>query len=493
VSATALPVRLLAVALAAAVAPVLAGAGARTGEAGSIPVLDGHPLGLNQGIGALPARASRGGEGPGFRERLEEDLDLAARVGTRWYRVHSIEAPYFSRRDLERDRYDFTDRDALIAGLQSRGIDTLVVLGPTRGGDPCRGERRPEGGYAPADEAGMEGFRTYVKRVVERYDGDGSADMPGLTRPVKWWQLDNEVDLHWQSCRSRGLSYATPEEYLALLRATRAALREADPEARLLTSHLVVIRREEGPEAWVKRLYALDKGAAAGLVDALDLHDYGEEPASLQQKLAILDGAARRRLPVWITESSVPGDPRAHKAWDPRRQARALVGRVAHALGTGRVQRMFWHSLKDAPPDPDRKDWKLFGSNSLFACVDPGPGPGGVPRCRGRVEKPVGAAFDRLSDLLEGVSGADEVEAGRTWVLRRAQGDLVAALGGSEGEERDLSRWLGPGPVRALRTGDDAAAIRADLEIADTRRVPVGADAVVVWRNGDVPREAPPR
>ncbi len=45
------------------------------------------------------------------------------------------------------------------------------------------------GTYLPVDEAQ---YREFVEAVVERYDGDGIEDMPGLANPIRHWQLDNE-------------------------------------------------------------------------------------------------------------------------------------------------------------------------------------------------------------------------------------------------------------------------------------------------------------
>jgi hypothetical protein len=46
-----------------------------------------------------------------------------------------------------------------------------------------------EGSYMPADE---KGYLDFVRAVVERYDGDGVGDAPGLSNPVKYWQVGNE-------------------------------------------------------------------------------------------------------------------------------------------------------------------------------------------------------------------------------------------------------------------------------------------------------------
>ena len=38
----------------------------------------------------------------------------------------------------------------------------------------------------------MENYKIFLTALVERYDGDGSNDMPGLTKPIIYWEIMNE-------------------------------------------------------------------------------------------------------------------------------------------------------------------------------------------------------------------------------------------------------------------------------------------------------------
>jgi hypothetical protein len=38
----------------------------------------------------------------------------------------------------------------------------------------------------------MEDYTEFLKKLVERYDGDGVNDMPELKYPVKYWEIMNE-------------------------------------------------------------------------------------------------------------------------------------------------------------------------------------------------------------------------------------------------------------------------------------------------------------
>ena len=40
----------------------------------------------------------------------------------------------------------------------------------------------------------MESYKNFLIKLVDRYDGDGKNDMPGLSKPIKYWQIMNEPE-----------------------------------------------------------------------------------------------------------------------------------------------------------------------------------------------------------------------------------------------------------------------------------------------------------
>lgn len=72
-------------------------------------------------------------------------------------------------------------------------------------------------------------YRSWISALVERYDGDGASDMPGLRSPVRHFQVGNEYanPTFWSG---------TLDDYEALLRETEGAARSADPEARIISN-----------------------------------------------------------------------------------------------------------------------------------------------------------------------------------------------------------------------------------------------------------------
>jgi hypothetical protein len=137
----------------------------------------------------------------------------------------------------------------------------------------------------------MADFRAWMSALVERYDQDGTDDMPGLTSPIRLWVIAPEWTGFWPSGDADG--------YLILLAAAREAALAADPQARLgLIPFFLsdVFQGDPSPQRIAERLMDPPPGlrnSTAGMMrlldhpelfDYVDLHslgDYTEIPPML--------------------------------------------------------------------------------------------------------------------------------------------------------------------------------------------------------------------
>lgn len=71
----------------------------------------------------------------------------------------------------------------------------------------------------------MDQWLDYVAATVERYDGDGIDDMPGLLVPIHAWQVENEWLNQWSD---------TTESFNELFIATARRIREVDDQALII-------------------------------------------------------------------------------------------------------------------------------------------------------------------------------------------------------------------------------------------------------------------
>ena len=77
-------------------------------------------------------------------------------------------------------------------------------------------------------------YQTFVRALVERYDGDGINDMPGLLYGVQYWEVMNEPDLDDLDNGRLDFYKQDAAAYGALLTHTYSAIKLADTTAQVL-------------------------------------------------------------------------------------------------------------------------------------------------------------------------------------------------------------------------------------------------------------------
>ena len=384
----------------------------RTAETGA------EVLGLNEAV-SVSARSRALVDSP-----LQAEAVLLARatrtrdLGVRLVRANSHSYPELNVLALAAREFDWSEADTFFRITGARGLDVVAVVGPWPG---ARTGAYTEH-YLPED---LDAYEAAITRLVERYDGDGEDDMPGLERPVLAWEIDNEPDLHHlrpprgEDDEAPRTDFQTPAEYAEIVRRTSRAIRTADEEALILAGGLYRIT-DEASARYLEEVLA-EPGVHEAF-DVLSLHCYfsGDGLVAVAETMA----AARAQVPdkpVWITETSVPSDGR--HAWvSPGWQAEMVVGIVGAFLAEG-ADRVLWHTLVDPPPRAG-DDTLTYGSNGLIVSHGPAGLLGGEDAV---TEKPAAAVFARLAEVLAPTSTESyrELAAAGGRVLETDQGWLV--------------------------------------------------------------------
>lgn len=121
-------------------------------------------------------------------------------------------------------QYNWRGLDERVGALLRLGIRPFLTF-ESKSDWGTRPETRAVKNGAPIDMAVWRGF---VRRVVERYDGDGQSDMPGLDGRVPYYQVANE----WESPENpSGGWIGSGTDLIAFINATGDEVKAADPEA----------------------------------------------------------------------------------------------------------------------------------------------------------------------------------------------------------------------------------------------------------------------
>ena len=324
----------------------------------------GDVVGVNEAISVPTALAERGQFT--LERRLSEwgrDLDLLQILGVRRTRVNSATSPHLSQWALKERGGDFSRSDAYLRLLFSRGIEPIVVIGPWPGNRTALYTDT----YIPSD---LAAYRAYVTAVVERYDGDGEADVLGEGTRVRFWEVDNEPDLHHRVLPAGAAPprqpFLTPDQYAAVYAETSAAVRASDPSAVLLNGGLFDTGNAQGA-AYLRAVEKALETRGVPSFDALSVHAYFDDQGG-EGFLRAMDAAQSlaNGRPVFVTETGVPSDGR--KAWaDEDWQARMLAFVLGESLARG-VEGVYWQGLVGPPGGRERAKGSPggFASHPLF-------------------------------------------------------------------------------------------------------------------------------
>lgn len=136
--------------------------------------------------------------------------------------------------------YSWKKVDDMVLTAQRAGFKNLIVV--LKSNSKWGTKRRKSSGLLesfsawrgmvstpPKDEENFKYYQDYVFNFVERYDGDGKDDMPGLLYPVLDYEIETEAQhqTYW---------LGTADEYITVLKTAYAGVKKANPRARVILS-----------------------------------------------------------------------------------------------------------------------------------------------------------------------------------------------------------------------------------------------------------------
>ena len=169
-----------------------------------------------------------------------------------------------------------------------------------------------------------QSYSSWLSKVVERYDGDGFDDMPGLKYPIRHWEIGNEPDM--QSPRHT-LFQGDSEAYLNLLKLSYQTVKSADSNASVLIA---------APSKWTPEVIEYWEPIFGGGSNFFDIGNMHSLQASndfhASEYRRQLDASGSNGKPFWITEAGVF---MGGKALEQEELARITIPNYASAFAAG--------------------------------------------------------------------------------------------------------------------------------------------------------------
>lgn len=236
----------------------------------------------------------------------EKAYDKVAELGIKWIRIQSG----WARTEQKKGVYDFAWFDSIVENLLRRGLRPWVCLCYGNGVyDEAAAKVFGAVGCPPIHtEEQKKAWHDYVVALVTRYKGK-----------IGWYEVWNEPDGKW--CWKHGVNGT---EYGEFVNATAKAVREADPDAKVIGGVFCTHNFK-----WIRDM--LDTGAGANM-DAVSYHGYSPDERIAFTHLRALKTLIRQYNPAiqFIqgetgTQSRRDGAGALRgAAWTPIRQAKFL-------------------------------------------------------------------------------------------------------------------------------------------------------------------------
>ncbi|MBM4053165.1 MAG: hypothetical protein FJ264_00535 [Planctomycetes bacterium] len=258
----------------------------------------------------------------GYQNNGYEDAEF---IGIKWTRQATPAYWSIVQPDIEKEEYDFEFHDEQWGSVPV-SISIMGDLAPGK-------DRTVENSWQPIDE---DAYVAFVKTTVERYDGDGIDDMPGLKNPIKYWQVCNEFgDSDWS-------------DFADLQRITYLAIKEACSECYVLFAGIQSLSYDYMPR-FEEKYGPVIKELNGKYLDIIDFHWYEEGNGGYKLKdntsgNDILDyirnyfteSGFSENIPIWSTEmGTYSGEPEGLPYQTEHEQAIDNFKRYIYGLSRG--------------------------------------------------------------------------------------------------------------------------------------------------------------
>jgi len=254
------------------------------------------------------------------KKELDED-----KVKTHLSKVDGAKGVYWQRamdlfwNDIENSEgeYDWSMVDERLEEFHELEVYPLVIIKPFANWDQdkCHGEEyiaqydQKKGGEVKVGKpCSMDDYRIFLKKAVERYDGDGINDMPDLEIPIKYWEIMNEPCMQGGQTGGMGeelkFFVGSSEDYLEILKASYEVIKETDPEA------YVVQGGQAGMQDQFTRFWnPIFKNSGCNYFDIANIHsistDEDREDLYVIKFKYFLKEYNCESKPIWVTELQI--------------------------------------------------------------------------------------------------------------------------------------------------------------------------------------------
>ena len=151
----------------------------------------------------------------------------------------------------------------------------------------------------------MDDYKNFLIKLVDRYDGDGSNDMPGLIKPIKYWDIMNEPEF-------KMFFKGSKEDFVETFNFSSKVIKEKQADA------VIVMAGAAGMFPENKRYWKSVLPKIKDHFDIANIHHISGPEGQCDKELWVDEFVTLLKSvdidkPIWLTEAMTCGPP--VKAW----------------------------------------------------------------------------------------------------------------------------------------------------------------------------------
>ncbi len=147
----------------------------------------------------------------------------------------------------------------------------------------------------------MDNYKNFLLKLVDRYDGDGSNDMPGLTRPIIYWDIMNEPEF-------KMFFKGSKEDFIEIFNFSSKVIREKQNNA------VIVMAGAAGMFPENKKYWKSVLPKIKDNFDIANIHHISSPEGKCDKEFWVDEFASLLKSlninkPIWVTEAMTCGPP----------------------------------------------------------------------------------------------------------------------------------------------------------------------------------------
>ena len=224
-----------------------------------------------------------------------------------WVRPHP--GPFiWNHIEKEKGNFTWDDVDKYVVYSQEHNQTILATIWPHANWEQksCKRKksRSPFGKHFTkylSKPCSMDDYKTFLLKLVDRYDGDGNNDMPGLTKPIKHWDIMNEPEF-------KMFFKGSKEDFVEIFNFSSKIIREKQKDA------VIVMAGAAGMFPENKKYWKSVLPKIKDNFDIANIHHISTPDGKCDKELWVDEFASLLKSlniskPIWVTEAMTCGPP----------------------------------------------------------------------------------------------------------------------------------------------------------------------------------------